>query len=79
MCPQRKAKCGNKQELELSEGETENVEVEDLEEGETCTYKVKSKCGSPAFQVKEGGQNGVNITFIEFEESSVNKTTKGRG
>ena len=51
-CAHRKTdKCGEKQELELEEGDTETVEVVGLELGETCTYKVKSNCGSPAFQL----------------------------
>ena len=79
MCPQRKEKCGSKQDLDLGEGETEQVEVVDLEEGETCTYKVKSNCGSPAFKVEEGATEGVDITYIEFEDGEVEKTGKGKG
>lgn len=80
MCPQRKGKCGGKQELDLpEEGTSETIEVVDLEQGETCTYKVKSNCGSPAFRVLEAGKSGVNITFIEFEGSEVNRTEGGKG
>lgn len=51
----------------------------DLEAGETCTYKVKSDCGSPAFKLEEGQTEGVNITFIEFEGDEVEQASKGKG
>lgn len=78
MCPQRKNKCGDKQDLEIQEGETQTVEVVNLEAGETCTYKVKSDCGSPAFKMEEGPTDGVDISFIEFEGEQVKKTSKGK-
>lgn len=49
MCPQRKEKCGNKQELDLGEDESESIEIVGLEDGESCTYKVRSNCSAPAF------------------------------
>jgi len=76
-CPQKKDKCGSKQEISFDDEEgSESVEVKNLTRGETCSYKMKSNCGSPAFKV-----NGtkVNITYIEFEGSQVNKTMGGKG
>lgn len=42
-----------------------------MEDGETCTYKVKSNCGSPAFKVTDGTTEGVDISYIEFEDTKV--------
>ena len=76
-CPQKKEKCGPKQDYSFDDEESsESVTVSNLTLGESCSYKMKSDCGSPAFKV-----NGtkVNITYIEFEGSQVNKTEKGAG
>lgn len=76
-CPQPKKKCGEKHEIEYSETGAESVTVTNLTVGETCTYKVKSNCGSPAF--KANGTKNVNITYIEFESTQANKTSGGKG
>jgi hypothetical protein len=79
MCPQRQNKCGEKQEIELEEGDTETVEVTGLEVGETCTYKIKSNCGSPAFKLQDGATDGLEFTFLEFEDAEAKETGKGKG
>ena len=83
MCPQRKDKCGEKQDLEFEEGDSETVEVAGLELGETCTYKVKSNCGSPAFKIDDGTAiDGLEFSFLEFEDDETEgdeETTKGKG
>jgi hypothetical protein len=82
MCPQRKGKCGEKQELELEEGDTETVEVTGLELGESCTYKIGSKCGSPAFKLSDGAIDGLEFSFLEFddeEEEDEDETKRGKG
>jgi hypothetical protein len=74
-CPQS-SKCGTKKELTYTDQGVESFAVKNLTKGETCTYKLKSDCGSPAFKV-----NGtkVNVTYIEFETAKVNKTNAGKG
>lgn len=46
--------------------------------GETCSYKVKSKCNSLGFRVvdKDIGMNdsSVEISFVEYKKSFVNGT-----
>jgi hypothetical protein len=73
-----KEKCGEKQDMEFQDEGVESITVQNLTFGDSCTYKIKSFCGSPAFQMKQGSK-GVNITFIEFEGSGVNKTKEGKG
>ena len=39
MCPQKQDKCGSNQEVEFSEtGETEEIVIEGMEDGDACTY-----------------------------------------
>jgi hypothetical protein len=45
--------------------------------GESCSYKIKSRKGSPCFKVSNDStitDSKVNITFVEFNEKKVNKT-----
>ena len=68
-----------KQDIELEEGDTETVEVTGLEVGESCTYKIKSNCGSPAFKLQDGATDGLEFTFLEFEDSQAKENGKGKG
>jgi len=79
MCPQFKAKCGDKQELNLEEGDSEDISASDIQEGETCTWRIKSNCSSPAFALESGATNGIGITFMEFDEESLGTAKKGKG
>jgi len=79
MCPQKQAQCGETQEVEFTEvGDAEvDLEVTGLTEGESCTYKIKSSKGSPAFKVKDEStisDDKVEISYIEFEGDRVEKT-----
>jgi hypothetical protein len=83
MCPQKQDKCGTKQEVDFEEvDEEEEMEVTGLEEGDTCTYTIKSKKGSPCFKVKDDStiaDSKVDITFVEFEEDKVETGTVDKG
>ena len=79
MCPQKTNKCGEKQDIELEEGDSETVEVTGLEVGESCTYKIKSNCGSPAFKLQDGATDDLEFTFLEFEDSEAKENGKGKG
>lgn len=86
MCPQKQAKCGDKQEVEFTEtGQEQNLTISGMEDGDACTYKIKSSKGSPCFKVSNDSKIDnakVNITFIEFEQAKVketNDTSKGEG
>jgi len=82
MCPFKKNKCGEKQNVTFSETDkTEEVKAKNLTAGESCTYMIKSSCGSPAFSTKNfSGMNdsNVNITFIEFEKEYVKDNMAGK-
>ena len=51
--------------------------LQNMQPGDTCTYKVKALCGSPSFQVAPQSTisaSSVNITYSEWTPS--NKETK---
>jgi len=79
MCPQKQAQCGETQEVEFTEVDEAEVDLEvtGLTEGESCTYKIKSSKGSPCFKVKDEStitDDKVEISYIEFEGDKVEKT-----
>jgi hypothetical protein len=58
--------------------ETEELVIEDLEEGDTCSFTIKSKCNSPAFRVADSenmDDSNVEVSFIEYEKKYVNATS----
>lgn len=47
--------------------------------GESCTFKVKAACGAPGFRIKDESKfQGYEITYLEFDEESVDKDEKGK-
>jgi len=47
------------------------LEVRNLEEGDTCSYKVKSSCNAPGFRVRDANamsDDNVEVSFIEYEK-----------
>jgi hypothetical protein len=76
-CPQPKDKCGDRQEINFEGNGFEILEPLNLDEGESCTYKLKSSCGSPAFKIDYNGL--LNVTYLEFESAKVNTTSGGQG
>ena len=83
MCPQKQEKCGTKQDVEFETiGSVEDLTVTGLEAGESCTFKIKSKKGAPAFRMKKDStitNDKVEITFIEYEETEeVTLTVDGK-
>lgn len=79
MCPQKQAVCGSNQTVSFTESGAEaNITMTGMSDGDSCTYKIKSSKGSPAFRVSNDStitDSKVNITYVEFESSMVNKTT----
>jgi len=75
MCPQRQKTCGKIQEISFDEaGQSIDVTVKGLDIGETCTYVVKAKCGSPGFSLltEDGINSGaVSITFMEYSSGAI--------
>lgn len=85
-CPQKQSQCGSNQEIEFddvtAEGEEEEITIEGLTDGETCTYTVKSSKGSPAFRMKDDStisDEAIEITYIEFEGERAEIGEEGEG
>lgn len=50
-----------------------------MAEGETCSFKIKSKCNAPGFQkTSSEGMDDTNaeVTFIEYKKSFIYGTEK---
>lgn len=48
-----------------------------MDEGDVCTYKIKSRGGSPAFMLKNSTTtdcNKMEIKFVEYNEYNMNAT-----
>ena len=69
MCPQKQAICGTEQSVDFTEiGQEKNVTITGMTTGESCTYKIKSTKGSPAFKLSNSSvtDSKVNVTYIEY-------------
>ena len=82
MCPQRQAKCGATQTIDLKgEGETKEIAIRDLKAGESCTFKVDAQCGAPGFQIKDASTatalRKVQVSFVEFNLEAVTMDSSG--
>lgn len=80
-CPFKKDKCGDTAEVEFDESVnvTQSLTVNDMSEGETCSFKIKSKCNAPGFKKTSAeGMDDTNteVSFIEYKKSMVNGTEK---
>jgi hypothetical protein len=72
-CPFKKDKCGNTSAVEFTNevNETSEVELSNLADGDTCSYKVKSSCNAPGFRVTDEtgmGDSEVEVSFVEYEK-----------
>ena len=81
MCPQRQDKCGSKQVVEFDEeGQAEKIRMFNLTLGDSCTFKVKSKCGAPVFKVNSFENLQANTTLdVSFTEWNFKKIKPGKG
>lgn len=80
-CPFKKSKCGDTAEVTFGStvNLTQQLTIANLSEGETCSFKIKSKCHSPGFRkVRSRGMNDSNteVSFIEYKKSFINRTEK---
>lgn len=76
MCPVSTPKCGEVTVEPVHNGGLLLRQVRDLDQGETCNYRVKATCGAPAFKAAPGGTytstlDHFNITWVEFEEQDI--------
>lgn len=79
-CPQKQAVCGEDQTVDYTDvGQETNLTITGMTAGETCTYTIKSSKGSPCFKVSNDSDitdAKVNITYIEYAEDKVHKTSE---
>ena len=53
-CPQKRDKCGPTQQVTFDEeGISQNLTIFNMTVGDSCTYKIHSKCGAPVFRVDD--------------------------
>jgi hypothetical protein len=89
ICPVQVNKCGS---IEIEAPEKsgpirrivkdqfyEFKEIRGLDKGETCSYRVRAKCGAPVFDVMPAKEwssitRNFNITWNEFEARTVKPT-----
>lgn len=82
-CPQKIDLCGEaaRQEIQIdAEGNSTKVEIVSLDQGQSCSYRMNVKCGSPYFRVSSfqstKPNTTINVSWIEFDWSNKN-TNKG--
>lgn len=75
MCPQRKDRCGTKQDVSFDkEGETSDLTVTGIKNGESCSFRIKAKCGAPGFKVKDASTapaDSYDATYVEYTDGDV--------
>jgi hypothetical protein len=78
-CPFQGSKCGNIQSFDFADvGEKTNINIT-LAAGETCTYKVRSFKGFPAF--KPSDTTGFEIENVDYDDDDIqnNRRMLGEG
>jgi hypothetical protein len=78
-CPQPKNKCGQKSEVDFSNNVnvTQDLTISSMQEGDVCTYKIKSRGGAPSFQLKNSTSTDcskMEIKYVEYNEYNINTT-----
>jgi hypothetical protein len=78
-CPQPKNRCGQKNEIDFSNNVnvTDNISIGDMDDGDVCTYKIKSRGGSPSFMLKNSSTTDcikMEIKYVEYNEYNINTT-----
>lgn len=56
-------------------GDTDTIRITAMSEGDSCSYKIKSSRGSPAFKIDDSytmSASNFEISYLEFDEA---KTT----
>ena len=78
MCPQKQSVCGTRQTVEFDDfGQTRSITTAVMTEGDSCTYKILSSKGAPAFKRTDTAtldSNNFEISFLEFDGEKVTKT-----
>jgi len=79
-CPFKKDKCGSNANITFGNNvnETQQITVQNMTQGETCSFKIKSECHSPGFKKlgsKDMNDSNTEVSFIEYKKSFVDKTS----
>jgi hypothetical protein len=74
MCPQIEDTCGNKQSMALAAvDDTDSVAPTGFVHGDTCTYRSKTTCGAPGFELTAGSLvNDLEVEVTWFTYASQN-------
>lgn len=78
-CPQPKNKCGQTSEINFSNNVnvTQELSIDSMDEGDVCTYKIKSRGGSPSIMLDNRTQadcNNIEMKYVEYNEWNINAT-----
>ena len=62
-------------------GETSDLTVTGIKNGESCSFRIKAKCGAPGFKVKDASTapaDSYDATYVEYTDKNVSEdsTTK---
>jgi molybdopterin biosynthesis enzyme len=69
MCPFDKGQCGQNQAFEFNNvGESQKVSVS-LDQGATCTYKIKANKGLPTFSPSVS--DGFDISVVDYDDDDL--------
>lgn len=71
-----KDKCGSNQTFSIQDkNQSTSVSISGLASGDTCFYKLKTKCGAPAFNVSNS--TNIQVQYIQLDTTDVQtKLTK---
>lgn len=79
MCPFNKTSCGGNNTIDFqgdSVGEKKVINIT-LPTGETCQFKVKAKCGLPAFEPLNE-TTGFDIQIVDYDEDDLDTANSAR-
>jgi len=83
-CPQPKNKCGHTSEIDFSNNVnvTRDIAISEMEEGDVCTYRIKSRGGSPAIMLNNRTTSNCDefeMKYVEYNEYNINTTETSDG
>lgn len=74
MCPQVQNKCGTDQAFAFEkEDEMSSIDISGLQSGDTCTYRVNTKCGGPGFRLHPDStatDSQINVSYFEVDNKN---------
>lgn len=78
-CPQPRNKCGPTSEINFSNNVnvTQEISIDSMDDGDVCTYRIKSRGGSPSIMMDNRTQadcNNMEMKYVEYNEWNINAT-----